>query len=372
MRKLIYLFIAAATLLSCQNSNKYTINGTVPSDAYEGTNVYLQRIVNNDVLITDTAVVQNKIFTFSGIADTIGVRLIALDGNVNPQQESIVPVLIEPGKLEVAFDTVITVKGSAVNSGYNNFRLAQRELVQKSRGIVEQFNNETAAGTMTEERDAELNEAYDVISDQLIDLNFNFFKENITNKLGEFVFQNSRYTSMLKPEQQREIFTLASDEFKADENIRRMITRLDNLEKVAVGKKFIDFSMDDTEGKEVSLSDYAGKGNYVLIDFWASWCGPCRQEMPHVVAAYEKYKAKGFEVVGISLDQDHNRWAQGIKDLKMTWPQMSDLKYWNSAVVDLYAIDAIPHTVLLDREGTIIEKNLRGNALEKKLAELMP
>lgn len=372
MRKLIYLFIAVITFFSCQDNNKYTINGTVSGDAYEGKNVYLQKLVGKDVVPTDTAVVQNGKFSFTGIADSVAVSLVALDETVNPQQESTVAVLIEPGKLEVAFDSVVTVKGTAANNAYTDHRLAQEELVKKIRGVIEQFNSENVAGTMTPERDAELTKNYDEINDQLIALNFNFFKGNIGNKLGEFVFQNSRYASMLEADQQKEILALASDEFKANEGIQRMIKRLENLEKVAVGQKFVDFTLKDTEGKEVSLSDYAGNGKYVLVDFWAAWCGPCRQEMPNVVEAYKKYKAKGFEVVGVSLDQEHGRWTQGIKDLNMTWPQMSDLQYWSSPIVDLYAIQGIPHTVLLDKDGTIMEKDLRGEALEAKLAELMP
>lgn len=368
MRKLIYLFIVAGALLSCQN-NKYTINGTVAGDAYEGTNVYLQQMTDNAMIATDTAVVQNGTFSFSGVADTTVLRFIALDETVNPQQKSRIPVLVEPGKLKVTFDTVVTVKGTKVNEAYTNFRVQQRELDQNIRGIIGQFNSETAAGTMTESRDAELKQSYEEISSQLTDLNFNFMKENIGNKLGEYVFQGS--SSMFEPEQQKEILDLASDEFKAGENIQRIIKRLENLENVAVGKNFVDFTLKNPEGNEVSLSDYAGKGNYVLIDFWAAWCGPCRQEMPNVVAAYEKYKAKGFEVVGVSLDQEHDRWTQGINDLNMTWPQMSDLQYWNSPIVDLYAIQGIPHTVLLDKDGIIIEKNLRGEALDAKLAELI-
>ena len=114
------------------------------------------------------------------------------------------------------------------------------------------------------------------------------------------------------------------------------------------------------------------QGKYVLVDFGQHGVDHVEEEMPYVVSAYEKYKTKGFEVVGVSFDQDHETWTKGIKDLNMTWPQMSDLQYWSSPIVDLYAIVGIPHTILLDKEGVIIEKNLRGDALEAKLAELMP
>ena len=144
------------------------------------------------------------------------------------------------------------------------------------------------------------------------------------------------------------------------------------MELVAIGKQFVDFTLKDPDDEEVSLSDYVGKGKYVLVDFWAAWCPPCRREMPNVVSAYEKYKSKGFEVVGVSFDHNREQWLTGIDTLNMTWPQMSDLKYWDSPIVELYAIQSIPHTVLLDKEGVIIEKNLRGEALEAKLAELMP
>ena len=132
------------------------------------------------------------------------------------------------------------------------------------------------------------------------------------------------------------------------------------------------FAMNDPEGNEVSLSDFAGRGNYTLIVFWATWCAPCLYLIPHYRELYAKYKSRGFEIVGVSLDNNHDAWVAGIERLNITWRQMSDMLMWESPVVDLYAIRGIPHSVLLDREGTIIANHLRGEALDRKLAELMP
>jgi len=370
MRKLFYLFISALILISCQNANEYTIKGTVANPGFEGTNVYLQEMTDDAMVTTDTAVVENGRFSFTGASDATHLRFVLLDESVDPRQETRIPILLEPGKLKVAFDSVVTVSGSTINEAYTDFRSKQRELGMQIREVVERYNSAHANGTITGEMEAEINASYDSISNEMTDLNFNFIKENIGNDLGQYSFMAS--SSMFEPEQQREILDLADESFKSKENIQRVVKRLENLENVAVGKKFVDFTLTDPDGNEVSLSQYAGQGKYVFVDFWAAWCGPCRQEMPNVVAAYEKYKSKGFEVVGVSFDRNRDEWLEGINQMEMSWPQMSDLMYWDSPIVDLYAIQGIPHTILLDKDGIIIEKNLRGEALDAKLAELIP
>lgn len=130
-----------------------------------------------------------------------------------------------------------------------------------------------------------------------------------------------------------------------------------------------DFTLPDVNGKPVSLNSFRGK--YVLVDFWASWCGPCREENPNVVAAYNKFKDKNFMILGVSLDKEKSAWLKAIKDDNLTWNHVSDLKFWNSAVVPLYGFEGIPYNVLIDPQGKIIAKELRGPDLENKLQEVL-
>jgi peroxiredoxin len=151
---------------------------------------------------------------------------------------------------------------------------------------------------------------------------------------------------------------------------KEMAERIEVAKKTGIGRMAMDFTQNDTLGNPVSLSSF--KGKYVLIDFWASWCGPCRQENPNVVKAFNNYKEKGFTVLGVSLDQPNakDKWMKAIHDDNLTWTQVSDLKFWKNEVAVQYGIQAIPQNFLIDPQGKIIGKNLRGEALNKKLETL--
>jgi peroxiredoxin len=147
--------------------------------------------------------------------------------------------------------------------------------------------------------------------------------------------------------------------------------RVEKLKSLAIGQTAPDFTMNDAEGNPVKLSDIYSKNEYTLVDFWASWCGPCRRENPNVVAVFNSNKAKGFGVFGVSLDTDKEKWLKAIADDHLTWPHVSDLKGWKNEAAAVYAVSSIPANLLIDKAGKIIDRNLREEKLGKKIAELL-
>ncbi len=163
--------------------------------------------------------------------------------------------------------------------------------------------------------------------------------------------------------------TLAAHAQLAD--VQSQIARMAKASR-AVGTNVTNLSMPDADGRERQLSEWCGRGQYVLIDFWASWCGPCLRELPNVVSCYEQYHGRGFEIVGISFDNSREPWLAAVERLKMSWPQLSDLRGWKSVAAATFGINSIPANILVDPQGRIIALDLRGPALGEKLAELMP
>ncbi|MGV3765594.1 MAG: redoxin domain-containing protein [Chitinophagaceae bacterium] len=196
----------------------------------------------------------------------------------------------------------------------------------------------------------------------------NWVKKNPSSEINAFVLYMYLRRKMDNTALQTALNELPAAA-KASVIAQKMQHSLDMAKKLQVGNPALDFTQNDPDGKPVSLRDFRGK--YVLIDFWASWCGPCRAENPNVVAAYNKYKNKNFTILGISLDKDRAKWLEAVEKDGLTWPHVSDLQYWSNAVAKQYDVSAIPANYLIDPNGNIVAKNLRGEHLVKKLEELM-
>ncbi|MDD3039824.1 TlpA disulfide reductase family protein [Bacteroides sp.] len=363
MKKFTYLVIATAALsiAACTGQKTgYVITGTVEG-ATDGDTVYLQERTGRNLTKLDTAIISNGKFTFEGVQDSAINRYVTYKNGAEPLM---IDFFLENGNINVALGTEkSSATGTPNNDAYQEIKNKIDELNAKMNAIYEAMGDTTLSDEQKaakQEEGAKIEEEFNKVIKEGVE-------KNITNPIGVFMFKQT-FMNNTTAENDALLLQIPAN-FQKDDGIVQIKEFIDKQKKTAVGSKFIDFEMLTPEGKSVKLSDYVGKGKVVLVDFWASWCGPCRREMPSLVETYAKYKDKNFEIVGVSLDQDEAAWKEAIKSMNMTWPQMSDLKFWQSEGAQLYAVNSIPHTVLIDGDGTIIARGLHGEELQTKIAE---
>jgi peroxiredoxin len=259
--------------------------------------------------------------------------------------------------------TAMQVKGSATEADFVAFQQSFNTYFAKLNQLSQLSNSPEG----TSKRDS-IGEAYQMTAmaiqtrvDSFIQQKKNSYVSPfllvVVNQLSDDVFLLERRLNSLSPDVQQSMYGSYLRE------------QIENGKVGAVGSEAIEFTQADTAGKPVSLSSF--KGKYVLVDFWASWCKPCRMENPNVLSAYERFKEKNFTVLGVSLDRSRDAWIKAIQDDKLAWSQVSDLKFWSNAVAQQYKIQQIPQNFLIDPNGKIIGKNLRGADLDNKLCALL-
>ena len=363
MKNLVYLFAAGTmALAACSNDPAYKISGTIENVA-DGEYVYLSEAKGREMVKLDSAVVTAGAFTFEGRQDEVVNRYITYTPKEGRGPR--VDFFLENGNIAVVMGENASVTGTPNNDIYQAYKTEAAALNKEMRALYEQ----TKAEGVSEEQKAEIEKQYEELDAKLTDLTFQTIDANITNPVGIHLWPGNSYSMEL--EQLQALAAKVPAEYQSNERIAKLLSRIEVLAKTAVGQKFTDFTLPDTEGNPMTLSNIIAKNKYTLIDFWASWCGPCRREMPNVVAAYKEYNKKGFGIVGVSLDSDAEAWKKAIKDMGMTWDHMSDVKGWQCEGAALYGVNSIPATVLVAQDGTIIARNLRGEAIKEKLAELL-
>ncbi len=365
MKKFIYTLAAGAALLTaCQPSNTYKIDGTV-TGINDGDTIYLQEVTGRSMNTLDSTVVANGKFSFEGTPDSIVKNVyIVYKNQGRPAGASL---FLEKGNIKVELNTEgeNTVSGTANNDIYTQYGNAISEKYKQMQTIYEAMMDTT----ITEEAKEAKTKEMEKLQDECDEFTKSTIKANIATEAGLYLFSRNYYS--FETAEQEEIINAMPEAFQKRDEVVRIKAQLEVKKKTAVGQQFTDFEMQTPEGEAVKLSDFISKNKVTLVDFWASWCGPCRAEMPNVVEAYKKYQAKGFGVVGVSLDSKADAWKDAIKNLGITWPQMSDLKGWECEGAKLYGVNAIPATVLVGQDGVIIARDLRGEEIATKLEEIL-
>jgi len=276
-------------------------------------------------------------------------------------------------------NAVISITGSV--DSLSNVKVTGSKVQDEFQAVQDKLDKLDERGTALFNKSKEAEKAGEKVkADSLMVLSENLFN-SIDNQQKDFIKANP--ASYVSPyllgrvyyDMEAEVLEgfLSGLDAKLD-SVPTVVTlkdRVAKLKKVAIGQTAPDFTMNDAEGNPVKLSDIYSKNEYTLVDFWASWCGPCRRENPNVVAVFVSYKAKGFGVFGVSLDNDKGKWLKAIADDQLTWPHVSDLKGWKNKAAVLYSVNSIPANLLVDKTGKIIDRNLREEKLREKIAELL-
>ena len=358
MRKLLLSIVAASmTLAACNAQSGYKVTGTV--EGMPDGKAIVATVNGSSLDTLAKADVKNGSFEFTGnVSEPTGAYIMVIG------QRGAIPFMLENANITVnAGQAGLTVTGSEGQKIYDQFMAINTTTQQEAMKLQQEYqaaNGDQAKMQAVQEAYAKLMTDAQAKETELI-------KANPDSYVSTFVIVSSM--GQMEYEQLKERYNLLGEKAKASAQGKAIAAQIAKLESTAIGQIAPNFTITTPEGESISLYDI--KGKVKLIDFWASWCGPCRGENPHVVEIYKEYHPKGLEIFGISLDNNKEAWVKAIADDGLVWKHGSDLKGWQSAPAQLYSVSGIPHTVLLDENNKIIAKNLRGDELKQKIAELL-
>lgn len=368
MKRIIFVAFVTILLAACGGKDSYKITGTVEG-LENGAVVTLNIIEFNNLEEIDSAVVKNGKFTFKGNTDTANIAFITfdLDDNIGGCE-----LYLERGSINVSIDAYEgkqEVGGTPNNDAFQNFINDVDVLNDEAQELEDKIRISLAA----KEDCSELYDQMGDLQERFKKIVTETIREN-ADKLFGYRQLMDNYT-MYEPEEVMEFLALLAPSFGTDYSLGQLTAMISSQLSVSLGHQYIDFEAPILDKKggfsnTAKLSDYVSKNKVVLLDFWASWCTPCINEIPNLKAAYKKFKSKGFEIVSVSVDEESDDWIKAVKDNGLTWVQLwnGDEDIENSPAMD-YVISAIPATFLIDAEGTIIGRNLRDNELEDALED---
>ena len=358
MRKLLLSIVAASmTLAACNAQSGYKVTGTV--EGMPDGKAIIATVNGSSLDTLAKADVKNGSFEFTGnVSEPTGAYIMVIG------QRGAIPFMLENANITVnAGQAGLTVTGSEGQKIYDQFMAINATAQQEAMKLQQEYQ----AANGDQAKIQAIQEAYAKLMTDAQAKETELIKANPDSYVSTFVIVSGM--GQMEYEQLKERYNLLGEKAKASAQGKAIAAQIAKLESTAIGQIAPNFTITTPEGESISLYDI--KGKVKLIDFWASWCGPCRGENPHVVEIYKEYHPKGLEIFGVSLDNNKEAWVKAIADDGLVWKHGSDLKGWQSAPAQLYSVSGIPHTVLLDENNKIIAKNLRGDGLKQKIAELL-
>ncbi|NBL65714.1 redoxin domain-containing protein [Flavobacterium sp. NST-5] len=374
MKKLLFAVVGSTLLFSCnKNDGGYTIEGNATGFT-NGQTVVLEKqdTIQMKLVPVDTATIENGKFTITGDIKEPELYFLQVD-----KAPSKLPFILENGTITVTLNKD-SIQNTKISGTYNNDELAS---FNKETKILEekiakyQADNGPAMQEARGKNDTvtinKLMKGYTDLSKEMLDSNIKYAETHPKSFLSVLILERSFYSPEVDFARVEKTFNSLSSDLKNTTSGKKISQKLKSYNAVQVGKKAPDFSAKNPDGKTISLKESMGK--VTIIDFWASWCAPCRQENPHVVALYNEFHSKGLNIIGVSLDQEGkaDAWKKAIADDQLTWPQVSNLKFWNEPIAKKYNVSSIPATFILDENGVIVAKDLRGEELKAKVKELL-
>lgn len=363
MKKLLLSLCTAVIILTaCDNQPKFSIQGVVEQG--EAEQALLLKAGKDGVDTLAKADIKNGKFTLTGRVEKDDFAVII----INPVQKR-GGIYLENAKYNanIKLDSVnaVFVTGTDNQAILNKFNALDTKVYHKLEKLRPLY---AAAMESKDEKKAEkIAKDFEDFSNAMRDETTKLIEANLNSPIAAYkIFGERNQIEFAKVE---ELYNKLNDDVKNTESAKRLNEFITKSKAVSVGQIAPDFTQKNTEGKDVSL--HSIKAKVKIVDFWASWCGPCRAENPNVVNIYKKYHKKGLEILGVSLDEKEDAWKKAIKDDKLTWLHVSDLKGWRNAVAQKYNVNAIPAMFVLDENNKIVAKNLRGKELENKIAELL-
>jgi peroxiredoxin len=362
-----FIFVTAYSQKSTTEKKlPFKIEGTIRN--FTGKTIYVHHKWNEKDY-TDSARVQDGKFSFNLKTVEPNMYWFTTTGNINEQSNYIFfadPVTIKAALIGDSLP-YSRVEAGQSQKDYAEYRVMINNLVMLQQKMQADFNDAVQKGDVNTQQ--AIQAEYQSLNGQFIYGLKNFVKTHPKSPVSGYIIYNDLNNPAIPLAEVEEALSYTDKEIANTKYIKLATKRVEDKRGTTVGFKATNFSQNTPEGKTVSLSDF--KGKYVLVDFWASWCRPCRMENPNVVAAYNRFKDKGFTVLGVSMDSNREPWIAAIKQDNLTWTHVSDLKGWGNEVGKLYNVTGIPQNFLIDKEGKIVAKDLRGAALDEKLAEVL-